>query len=283
MPSARELVKEFSDLKTLPHVAIKVTQMISAESTTMQDFEEVIKLDPILVMRLLKLVNSPFFGLANKVDSISKAVVFIGMKNLRNLVAVEALRDLFNSKAEEDGFSRQNLWMHSATVAILAQMISQRIFGMEDEDIFLAGIIHDIGLIVEDQLAGDLLREACALTVSDSRPLIETEGQIIETNHCKVGSLLCTEWNLPEDVLGAIKFHHRLDKVSPVPGVTSILQLAEYIAEKMKYGAIPGYVAPLASYLVPHVKERMTDYKILIKSLPEEMAKAKELYEPPEN
>jgi len=283
MPSARELVKEFSDLKTLPHVAIKVTQMINSEATTMQDFEEVIKLDPILVMRLLKLVNSPFFGLANKVDSISKAVVFIGMKNLRNLVAVEALRDLFNSKEEEDGFSRQNLWMHSATVAILSQMISKRIFGMEDEDIFLAGIIHDIGLIVEDQLVGDLLRESCAMTVAEKKPLIQAEGKIIETNHCKVGSLLCAEWNLPEDVLTAIKAHHRLDKASPVPGVTSILQLAEYIAEKMKYGAVPGYVTPLPSYLVPHVKERMTDYKILIKTLPDEMTKAKELYEPPDS
>ncbi len=279
MPSARELVKKFSDMKTLPHVAIRVTRMINSESTTMQDFEQVIKLDPILVMRLLKLVNSPFFSLANKVDSISKAVVFIGMKNLRNLVAVEALRDLFKSKGKEDGFSRQNLWMHSATVAILAQMISNRIFGIEDEDVFLAGIIHDIGLIVEDQLVGDLLRQACALTVAEKKPLIESEGEIIETNHCKVGNLLCFEWNLPDEVLKAIKFHHRHDIKYPIPSVISILQLAEYIAEKMKYGAIPGYVAPLASYLVPHVKERMMDYKILIKSLPEEMAKAKELYE----
>ncbi len=283
MPSARELVKKFSDLKTLPHVAIKVTQMINSESTTMQNFEEVIKLDPILVMRLLKLVNSPFFGLANKVDSISKAVVFIGMKNLRNLVAVEALRDLFNSREDGENFSRRNLWMHSATVAILTQMISKRIFGMEDENIFLAGIIHDIGLIVEDQLVGDLLRKACALTVSTQKPLIETENELIETNHCKVGSLLCSEWNLPEEVLGAIRFHHSFDKENSIPSVISILQIAEYIAEKMKYGALSGYVSPLPVYLVPHVKERMTDYKILLKTLPDEMAKAKDLYESPED
>ncbi len=282
MPSARKLVREFSDLKTLPHVAIRVTQMISSESTTMQDFEEIIKLDPILVVRLLKLVNSPFFGLANKVDSISKAVVFIGMKNLRNLVAVEALRDLFKSKREEEGFSRQNLWMHSATVAILAQMISQRIFGMEDENIFLTGIIHDIGLIVEDQLVGALLRKACAKTLAENIPLEETEDEIIETNHCKVGSLLCTEWNLPKEVFEAIKSHRRVDKVYPIPSVIGILQLAEYIAEKMKYGALPGYVSPLPTYLLSHVKERMTDYKILVKGLPDEMAKAKELYKPPE-
>ena len=158
MPSAKELVNKFNDMKTLPHVAIRLTKMISSESTTMQDFEEVIKLDPILVVRLLKLVNSPFFGLANKVDSIAKAVVFIGMKNLRNLVAVEAIRDLYNNKSGEQGFSRQILWMHSATVAILAQMIGQRIFALDDEDIFLAGIIHDIGLIVEDQLVSEQLR-----------------------------------------------------------------------------------------------------------------------------
>lgn len=280
MPSARNLVKKFNDLKTLPHVAIKVTRMIGSESTTMQDFEEVIKLDPILVVRLLKLVNSPYFGLANKVDSISKAVVFIGMKNLRNLVAVEAIRDLY--KEEDDGaiFSRKNLWMHSATVAILAQMISQRIFGLDNEDVFLAGIIHDIGLIVEDQLDGDSIREVCALVQNGDMKLMEAENKVIETNHCKVGGLLAMEWSLPEDVVSAIKDHERLDKESPIPSVTSILQLAGYIADKMKYGVIPGYANILPTYLVGHVKGMMDEYKILIKSLPDEMAKARQLYEP---
>ncbi len=278
MPSSRELVAEFSDLKSLPHVAIRVAQMVNSESSTMKEFEEIIKLDPVLVVRLLKLVNSPFFGLVNKVDSVSKAVVYIGMQNLRNLVSIEALRDLFKDEEAGDGFSRRQLWYHSATVAILSQMVAKRIFGRVGEDEFLAGIIHDVGLIIEDQLVGSDLRKVCQMYLSGKKIITEYEIKIIETHHAKVGGLFAREWNLQEDVLLAIKQHHNHEKVFPIPSVVAIVQIAEYIANRMKYSAIIGKVDPLPAYLKSHMQERMSDYKVLIKDLPGEMAKANDLY-----
>lgn len=279
MPSARILVDKFNDLKTLPHVAIQVTQMAASESATMQDFEEVIKLDPILVVRLLRLVNSPYFGLSNNVESIAKAVVFIGMKELRNLVAVEALRSLFKDSEDNRTFSRKNLWVHSATVAILGQMISRRIFALDGENVFLAGIIHDIGLIVEDQLVGEELRQVCAAFAKGQPSISEVEDEIIGTNHAKVGRLLAADWKLPDEVIEAIRFHHRKDKEYPIPSVISILQIAEFVASKLKYGVVTGRTESLPKYLTSHMKSRVADYKVLLKSFPAEMAKAKELYE----
>lgn len=277
MPSSKELVAKFSDLKSLPHVAIKVTQLVNSESSSMQEFEDIIKLDPVLVIRMLKLVNSPFFGLVNKVESVSKAVVYIGMQNLRNLVAIEALRDLFKDEAAE-GFSRRRLWHHSATVAILSQMIAKRIFGLVGEDEFLAGIIHDVGLIVEDQLVGAELRRACLNYSEGDGNLTEYENEIIETDHAKVGGLLAYQWNMQDDVLVAIKKHHQHDKVFPIPSIVAIVQIAEYIANRMKFAAVSGKADPLPGYLKSHMKERMADYKVLIKDLPGEMAKADDLY-----
>ncbi|MCB2182004.1 MAG: HDOD domain-containing protein [Desulfobulbaceae bacterium] len=279
MPSAQSLVNKFNDLKTLPHVAIRVTQMAGSDSTTMQDFEEVIKLDPILVVRLLRLVNSPYFGLNNQVDSIAKAVVFIGMKHLRNLVAVEGLRNLF--KDENDGvqFPRKNIWIHSATVAILAQMISRRIFGEDGEDVFLAGIIHDIGLIVEDQLVNKDLVQVFQGYSNGSQIISDIEDEVIGTNHSKIGRLLAAQWKLPDDVIDAIRFHHRQDKSYPIPSVISILQLAEFMAGKLNYGVVTGRCDPLPHYLTAHLKSKMADYKVLLKAFPEEMSKAKEMYE----
>lgn len=280
MPSARKLIEKFSDLKTLPHVAIRVTQMVNSESSTMQDFEEIIKLDPILVVRLLKLVNSPYFGLANRVEDIAKAVVFVGMKNLRNLVAVEALRDLFkdNKGSSFPAFSRHMLWVHSATVAILCQMIAKRIFGLDGENEFLAGIIHDIGLIVEDQLLPRELRQAAELFLAGDGHIIEYEQETFGTHHAKVGGVLAGEWNMPEEVLEAIKKHHDYNKPYPIPSVTSIIHIGEYIANRLEYGALKGRVDALPSYLKGHMKERMAEYKVLIKDLPGEMTKATELY-----
>lgn len=281
MPSAQDLVDKFTDIKTLPHVAIRVTQMAGSDTATMQDFEQVIKLDPVLVIRLLRLVNSPYFGLSSQVESIAKAVVFIGMKHLRNIVAVEGLRNFFTAKEKEVEFSRKNLWVHSATVAILAQMISRRIFGEDGEDVFLAGIIHDIGLIVEDQLVGESLRRVCTTYLAAGQQAIMTdiEDNIIGTNHAKVGRLLAASWHLPEEVVEAIRFHHRGDREYPLPSVIGILQLAEFMACKMNYGVVNDRCDPLPPYLNTHLKNRMAEYKVLLKALPAEMAKARELYD----
>ncbi|MCK5403854.1 MAG: HDOD domain-containing protein [Desulfobulbaceae bacterium] len=280
MQPAQKLLNKFSDQKTLPHVAIKVNQLTKNVNSTMKDFEEIIQLDPILVTRLLRLVNSPFYGLSERVESISKAVVFVGMQNLRNLVTVEALKDLFVDKTDEtEGFSRKNLWLHCATVAILAQMIALRIFGIKSDEYFLAGIVHDIGIIVEDQVKGDLLRQVFETYDPKEKPLTQYEQDILETDHCQVGATLATNMQFPDDVIKAIKFHHNREKEFPLKSPVSVIQIAEFIAGKMNYSPIPGKVEPLSPSLAKHFKERMADYKLIVRDLPEEIAKATELYE----
>ncbi len=278
MMTAKDIVKKYSDTKTLPHVAIKVSQLVNDERSTMHDFEEIIKLDPVLVTRLLRLVNSPYFGLVQKVESITKAVVFCGMKQLRNLVAVEALRQMFHGGDEQ--FSREKLWLHSATVAILAEMIAKRIFGFAAEDIFLAGIVHDIGLVAEDQVAGEALRKAAKAVQQGKGELIQCEQEAIGTDHCEVGVTLARDWKLPDEVLKAIKYHHDSSRKFPLQSITSIIQLAEFMAAKMQYSPVPHAPVPaLSESLARHVKNMMANYRVIVRDLPSEMAKARELYQ----
>jgi putative nucleotidyltransferase with HDIG domain len=277
MPSASEIIRKFSELHTLPHVAIRVTQLVNDEKSTMQDFEEIIKLDPVLVSRLLRLVNSPYFGLPQKVDSIAKAVVFAGMKQLRNLVAVDAMRSMF--RGEEEGFSPRLLWLHSAMVAIIAEMIAKRIFAQDPEDAFLAAILHDIGLIVENQVAGKELRQACAAFQQGQGGLVACERAAIGADHAEIGALLGKNWGLPAAVLAAIRGHHAERPQKSMGSIASILHLAEFMAAKMGHPPVPGPVAPLPPELARHVKEGMANYRIIIRDIPGEMAKARELYE----
>lgn len=277
MMDAKSIVRRFSDTKTLPHVALRAARLVNEERATMHDFEEVIKLDPVLVARLLRLVNSPYFGLARKVESISKAVVFCGVKQLRNLVAVEALRSMF--KGEDRRFSREQLWLHSATVAILAEMIAKRIFGLAGDEAFLAGIIHDVGLVAEDQVAGEELRLAADDLRLGKGSLIECERGRLGTDHCEVGLLLAQEWKLPTEVLKAIQFHHDPEKKFAIPSLSAIIVLADFMASKMQHNPVPGAPVPaLPPSLARHVKGMMVNYKIIVRDLPAEMAKARELY-----
>jgi len=282
MPTARELLKKFTTAKTLPHIAIKLTKLISDENSTMQDFEKMIKMDPTLVLRILRGANSPYYGLRQKVNSISRAVVVIGINNLRNMIVTEGLKELFKEKNSKNAFSRNHLWLHCAAVSICSQMLMERIFGLNGEDAFLCGILHDIGMIVEDQTTPDLFYKTYNTFLENSKPITEYEKEIIGTDHCEIGYLLAKDWQLPIEVQEGIQRHHKiLEHVSP-SSLTGVIQLAEYIVSQLDYTAIPGMKKTLSPPLANHIRENVKEYKALVRDLPNEMSKAKDLYTPHE-
>ena len=282
MPTARELLKKFTTAKTLPHIAIKLTKLISDENSTMQDFEKMIKMDPTLVLRILRGANSPYYGLRQKVNSISRAIVVIGFNNLRNMIVTEGLKNLFKDKNSKNAFSRNQLWLHCAAVSICSQMLMERVFGLNGEDAFLCGILHDIGMIVEDQTTPDLFYRACNTFDENPKLITEYEKEIVGTDHCEIGYLLAKDWQLPIEVQEGIQYHHKiLEHVSP-SSLTGVIQLAEYIVSQLDYTAIPAMKAKLSPPLATHIRDNVKEYKALVRDLPNEMSKAKELYAPHE-
>jgi len=282
MPTAQALLKKFRDMKTLPHVAIRLTKLLSDETSTMQEFERLIKMDPTLVLRLLRVVNSPYYGVREKIESIPRAVVFVGMKNLRNMILTTALREVFAKSSYEDIFSRAHLWLHCATVSISSQMISERIFRRAGDDAYLCGILHDIGMIVEDQVAQDLFLETCKAYTPDTKPFTEYEREVIGADHCEIGYLLACEWKLPDEVREGIKSHHNTEEGISPSSIAGIVQIADCIVSKLNYTAIPGMKGMLSPDLATYLRDNIEEYKALVKDLPDEMSKAKELYEPQE-
>jgi len=279
MSEARILLEKFQATKTLSPVAVRLMQLISNEKSTIQAFEKVIRMDPTLVMRLLKLVNSPFFGLRQEVDSISRAVVVVGTKNLRNMVVTAALKNVFAQTSPENVFSRARLWLHCAAVSICSQMISERIFGQKGEDAFLCSILHDIGMIVQDQAARDRFVHTCSTYDPDAGPFIEHERAAMGTDHCEIGGLLAEEWNLPVDVVDGIRYHHDMEKETVPSSILGIIQIAHYLVSKLDYTAIPGMKAVLPGGLTAYLRENINEYKLLAGDLPDELENARDLYE----
>jgi len=282
MPTAKGLLNKFTTSKTLPYITIQLTKLISDENSTMQDFEKMIKMDPTLVLRILRGANSPYYGLRQKVNSISRAIVVIGINNLRNMVVIQGLKDIFKDNNSKNVFSRNRLWLHCAAVSICSQMIMERIFGLNGEDAFLCGILHDIGMIVEDQTAPDLFSKVCNTYDENSKSITDYEKEIVGTDHCEIGHLLAKDWQLPIDVQEGIQCHHKImDHISP-SSLTGVIQLAEYITFKLDYSAISGMKAKLSLSLADHIRNNVKEYKALVRDLPDEMSKAKDLYFPHE-
>ena len=278
MLTAEQFVKKFKDAKTLPYVVTELSRMIADDNSTMKDFEDIIKMDPTMVARLLRLVNSAFYGLSQPVTSISRAVAFLGMRNLRSMAVTDALQNIFKERNDPGIFSRKRLWLHCAVVSTCSKILAERIFAINGDDAYLCGILHDFGKIAEEQIERESFLAACA-ACKPTDSLIEHERHFLGTDHCEIGYLLSQEWGMSTPIQEAIRDHHTLTEDAVPSSLTSILQIAQYITGQLGYSSLPDVASPLSPPLVLHLQENMAEYKVLIDDLPEEIAKALSIYE----
>ena len=272
------IIEKFKKVRTLPHIVARLVQLVNDEESTLRDFEEVIQLDPALVARLLTLVNSSYFGLRRKVDSISRAVALLGMKNLHNIAVTDAIKGMLRSNASSTEFSPQRLWLHSAASSICCKMIAERIFTINGDDAYLCGILHDIGLIVEMETEEEKFLQLIDQLVADGPSIIELEHNLFNTDHCQIGYILAKEWCIPDPIADAIRDHHQDNGAINPYSPTGILQMSEYIINQLDFSIKEGLPASLAPSLAAHIQSNVEEYKVLAEDLPEELEKTKEMY-----
>jgi len=280
MTSAETFIEKFKKIRTLPHIVTRLVQLVNDEESTLQDFEAVIRLDPALVARLLTLVNSSYFGLTRKVDSISRAVALLGMKNLHNIAVTDAIQGMLRSQSGSTEFSPQRLWLHSAASGICCKMIAERIFTLNGDDAYLCGILHDIGLIVAMGADQETFLQLIEQLTPAGPPLVELERQLFHTDHCEIGYILAKDWRIPDPIAEAIRDHHQDDNRTIAPhSPTGILQMSEYIIQQLHFPAIKdGLFFSLAPSLAAHIQGNVEEYKVLAEDLPEELEKTKNMY-----
>lgn len=278
MPRASEIVQKIKVMKTLPNIAVRLTRMISDDSSSLQEFEEIIRLDPTLVLRLLKIVNSPYYALASEVESIAEAVAFVGMDNLRNLIVMDIFKHIIKSGPSDSGFSRTNLWRHSAAVGVTSQMICERLFEVKGENAFLCGLIHDIGLIIEDQIVPDLFIKALQGCEGGEERIVVHEKREIGCDHTQVGWEIAKDWKLPLEIQEGIRDHHNTTKKIDPKSTTGMVQISEYFVNRMEFAPFPGTRNKLPQSLLDHIHSRISEYKTIAMDLPEIIEKADEVF-----
>jgi len=280
MTPAEALIKKSRKIKTISHTISRLAQLINDENSTLQDFEEVIRLDPALVARLLTLVNSSYFGLIRRVDSISRAVVLLGMKNLHNIAITDSLQSMLHSHSGATKFSPQRLWLHSVASGICCKMIAERIFAINGDDAYLCGILHDIGLIVIMEADSEAFLQLIGQLEPGGPSVVALEQQLLQTDHSEIGYILSQDWHLPEAISDAIRDHHTDDIADLAPhSPTGILQMSEYIVHQLRFPAVKeGLAVNLAPSLAAHIQDNVEEYKVLAEDLPEELEKTKNLY-----
>lgn len=207
-PSAAELVKRLDALGTLPEVTVRINAVVKDPDSEPDELEQVIKHDPALVARVMKVVNSSLYGLPQPVTSVKRAVVMLGFEKVNRLALAASLGHLFKGKLCAK-HTAKDLWSHCIAVGAVAKDLAQQVKPELAEDAFLAGLTHDLGLVALLQLMPKELAAVCDLAETDGRNFVDIERDLIGVDHEQLGLALTTEWGFPPTCRAAAGFHHR--------------------------------------------------------------------------
>jgi len=229
-----ETLSTIPDLPTLPQVATRLQAEVSSPNASAGTISEIIREDPAISIKALKVANSPLYGLGRKVTDIRDAVRILGFKEVYKIVVSMSTLKLFNSASHID---YKRFWNHSLSVAFATKAIVDftgkgcaPIDSEKISDLFIAGLLHDIGLLVMDQYMPEKYEAVLnAIPEMGDVPLYGVEYECLGISHGEVGGIILKQWNIPSHIANAVAFHHDSEKIKEDKEITEIVHMANFI------------------------------------------------------
>ncbi len=228
-----------SKMPSLPIAWSKIQEISRDPKATPADLNQVISLDPVLMGRVMKLINSAYYGLNTQITSLVRAIIMLGVNTVKNLALSTAVLGGLTSKNSFQALNAEGFWRHSLCVGVAAKYLAtkRRKDPKQLEEYFVSGLLHDIGKIpLNNKLSTEYVQ---ALSTSDKEhlPLYLTEERAMDVNHCEVGKLIVNNWNLGTAMEDVVFFHHFLEQY---PGdnrdVLLTVSAANYFANSFQIG-----------------------------------------------
>jgi HD-like signal output (HDOD) protein len=206
-PVLHQVVQRIDEISTLPQIALRVMEVANDPESGAADLREVMEGDAALSARVLRCANSSAYATRMKITNLQQAIAYLGMKQIRNLAMTASVSELFKQDQAVGTYRRSGLWRHLVSVGICARLIALRRSLNNFEDAFLAGLLHDIGIILEDQHVHEGFCEVMA-ALSQGKTLSETERAYWGFDHTALAGKVAETWGFPEGVKMAIRYHH---------------------------------------------------------------------------
>ncbi len=234
-----KILSEHKELSSLPHVLAEVLKVSSNEKASAADLAAVIMKDPALTAKILRVVNSPFFGQAREVASIKQAVLTLG---LRTITAITLSTSIYDFTSQINVLiDRKKFWRHSLEVAIASRMIAEKCGHESPEEAFVAGLLHDIGVLILESSFPEEFRRIWRLVESGENQ-VRVEQRTWGTNHARAGQFLLDQWGIPQRLGEAVGAHHSLiepGELSSAQKLCLIVNLANQISRFKVYSMPP--------------------------------------------
>ncbi|WP_198947920.1 HDOD domain-containing protein [Magnetofaba australis] len=196
-------------MPAFPKSVHRVLQLTSDLNFQPKDLVSIIDHDPVMTLKILRMVNASYFGLSRKITSINHAVVFVGINTVKNLALSVATRGML-PKINQGGLDTNQFLLHSVGCGAIAKLLARRLGVSEKDstDFFVAGLLHDFGKVVFSQYMPEEFREAMRIAKERGISLCEAERITLDADHTLIGATLGERWQLPEELVRAIREHH---------------------------------------------------------------------------
>lgn len=228
------LVAAVENMPAFPNSVQRVLDLSNNINSPSRELVAVIEKDPVMTMKILKIINSAYYSLPNKITSVSQSVVYLGTNTIKNLaLALAALGSL--PKRNPINFNIQQYLIHSLVTGCLARELCSLLdTDLEPSDAYVAGLLHDFGKVVLAQFMTDEYQQIMELTVTQGIPLDKAEREILGVDHALVGAMLAQRWQFPYDLVQCIADHHKRHAHPTV--LLDCVRVANQICKREKLG-----------------------------------------------
>ena len=224
----QDLVTRNVRLVSLPEVCIQVQALADSPHTTAADIGDVVGKDTALTTRLLKLVNSAYFSLPQKIDTVTRAVNMIGMRELRNLTMAASAAEVF-SRIPSNLVDMAGFWQHSVYCGLVARNLARRCHILHSERLFTAGLLHDVGRLLMFMKLPDETAKAESLRLTAEKDICQIEREFLGFDHAEVGQALLRHWNMPDNLCASVLYHHNPGNAQDAHLESALIHIADQV------------------------------------------------------
>lgn len=234
--SPEDVVARVSEVVSLPDLFTKLDEAINDPRSSFDEIAEILANDTGLCARLLRIVNSPFYGYPSHIDSISRAMTIIGTKQLRDLALATIVMDVFQG-VESEHVNMEQFWRHSIACGVAGKLIATMRREANVERFFLMGILHDVGRLILFMECSPQVREALELAQQKNISLYQAEGELLGWDSSHLGKTLLEEWKLPVAQQEVVAYHHYPEKAFRYPDEAAVIHVADVMVTALELGS----------------------------------------------